>query len=399
MTMPAVLDPDSLVIRSLPECRAAAEERFNLASWPTRNDQEWRFSDLRRNSVDGFAASAVLSTGRQGPWDAVEILDLDTALLRHGERFGPAIEESLGSLGAARHLAWGLKSENFRGECWVIGEDQRLDVPLQLDVRAAGPGHAAWLSLVLVRRGASAVIWEHLSSAVGDAVYLVNGTIVVVEEGAEVKLVGSQELSASSKLVNCVHVIPGANAKVRDVRVNLGAEWVRQEVSASLGARGADCELFGLSLAGAGEEIDQRTLQAHVSGGIHSNLLYKNALFADARSIFSGLIRVDSGAHQTDAFQSCRNLLLSEEAEANAMPGLEINADQVRCSHGSTCGQIDPEEVFYLRARGIPEAAARHLVTLGFANEIIGRIGNDSVEERLSARVEARLLALRDQKI
>ncbi len=392
--IPAVLDPDSVVIRSLPECRASAEERFNLAAWPTRNDQTWRFADLKRNTVEGFAAAASVSLERLGPWDQVSRLDLDTALQLHGNLFGPAIEENLGSLGAARHLAWGLKSENFGGECWVIGEGQRLETPLSLGVRASGHGHAAWLNLVLVKSGSSAIIWENLSSATGDSVYLVNGTVLVVEDGADVTFVGSQELSGTSKLVNCLHVVPGAEAKVRDIRVNLGAEWVRQEVSASLAAAGAKCELFGLSLAGAGDEIDQRTLQAHASGGIYSNLLYKNALFGDARSIFSGLIRVDAGAHQTDAFQSCRNLLLSEDAEANAMPGLEINADQVRCSHGSTCSQIDPEEVFYLRARGIPEAAARHLVTLGFAHDIVSRVGNEWMEEQLSAKVEARLLAI-----
>jgi len=399
MTIPAVLDLDSVVIRSLPELRAAAEERFNLASWPTRKDQTWRFADLKRNSIEGFPAPARLAVEKSGPWDAVSRLDLDTALERHGDVFGRAIEESLGSLGSARHLAWGLKSENLTGECWIVGEGQKLDAPLVANVRASGQGHAALLSLVWVKRGASAIIWEDLGSAVGDSVFIVNGTVVVVEDGAEVTFVGSQELSQTSKLVNCLHVVPGAQSKVRDVRINLGAQWVRQEVSAALGQAGADCELFGLSLAGAGEEVDQRTLQAHEAGGVHSNLLYKNALFANSRSVFSGLIRVDHGAHQTDAFQSCRNLLLSDEAEANSMPGLEINADQVRCSHGSTCGQIDPEEVFYLRARGIREEAARHLVTFGFAYDILSRVGNEAIEEQLSARVESRLFALREQPV
>lgn len=399
MTLPPVLDPDSPVIRSLPECRAAAEERYNLAAWPTRNDEHWRFADLKRHTVDGYAVSAEIALDRSGPWEAIERMDLDAALQRYGDLFGPIIEEKLGALGAGRHLAWGLKSEPFQGECWVVGENQVIAEPLQRRVTARSGGHAAWLNLILVKRGASVFLWEHISSVTSDRVYLLNGTILLVEEGADVTLVGSQELSPAGKWVNCVHLVPGERAKVRDVRVNLGAEWVRQEVSASLGGRGSECELFGLSLAGAGEELDQRTLQAHVGGGVHSNLLYKNALFADARSIFSGLIRVDSGSHQTDAFQSCRNLLLSEEAEANAMPGLEINADQVRCSHGSTCGQIDPEEVFYLRARGIPEAAARHLVTLGFARDILSRIGNESVEGQLEDLVEARLLALRDQTL
>jgi Fe-S cluster assembly protein SufD len=397
MTIPAVLDPDSVVIRSLPECRAAAEERFNLRAWPSRTDETWRFADLKRHTVEGYSNPVPFRVEHKGPWDSVEILDLDTALSRHGDVFGPVIEETLGSLGSARHLAWGLKSEALAGECWVVPEGRKIADPLVASYRASGHGHAALLNLVLVRKGASVILWEDISSTVGDSVFVVNGTVVIAEEGAEVILAGSQELSPSSKLVNCLHVAPGARAKLRDLRLNLGAEWVRQEITTDLRHAGAECELFGLSLAGAGEEVDQRTLQAHAAGGIHSNLLYKNALFADARSIFSGLIRVDPGAHQTDAYQACRNLLLSEDAEANAMPGLEINADQVRCSHGSTCGQIDPEEVFYLRARGIPEAAARHLVTFGFAHDIVSRAGNEWLEEQLDARVEARLLALRGQ--
>jgi Fe-S cluster assembly protein SufD len=397
MTIPAVLDPDSIVIRNLPECRAAAEERFNLAAWPVRTDEAWRFADLKRNAIEGFTGAATVKLERSGPWDGVEVLDLDSGLARYGDLFGPAIEEALGSLGSARHLAWGLKSDSFAGECWVVGADQKIDTPLVAKVRASGQGHAGLLNLLLVRKGGSVTIWEDLTSGVEDSVFVVNGTVIIAEDGAEVTLVGSQELSASSKLVNCVHVVPGTGAKLRDFRLNLGAQWVRQEVSSDFRRSGGHCELFGLSIAGAGEEVDQRTLQAHVAGGIHSNLLYKNALFGDARSIFSGMIRVDHGAHQTDAYQSCRNLLLSEDAEANAMPGLEINADQVRCSHGSTCGQIDPEEVFYLRARGIPESAARHLVTFGFAHDIVSRVGNDWLEEQLDARVEARLLQLRGQ--
>jgi len=399
MNLPAVLDPEHAVMRNLPECRAASEERFHLSHWPVRTDETWRFADLKRASVDDYANTACLDIEVEGGGEESGIIDLglDEILVRHGEVFGPHLEDALGHLGGAKHLSWGLKSDRLAGHGWVVPEGARIAAPVVVDLRASGSGHASVLNLLLVRRGASVLLWERFSSQFADSVFVVAGTVVVAEEGAEVTLVTSQELSRSSKLVNCVHVVPGPRAKARTFSVNLGGSWVRQEVSAGLAAPGADCEMFGLSLIGAGEEVDQRTLQAHQTGGIRSNLLFKNALFGDSRVIFSGLIRVDEGAHGTDAFQTCRNLLLSEVAEANSMPGLEINADQVRCSHGATCGQIDPEEVFYLRARGIPEAAARHLVTLGFARDIVVRIGNETVEADLDQRVENRLSVLRGQ--
>src|SRR5690606_29817012 len=120
-----------------------------------------------------------------------------------------------------------------------------------------------------------------------------------------------------------------------------------------------------LAVAEGVQEMDCRTRQIHHRPQTFSNLLFKNVLFDRARTIFSGLIFVEEGAHFTDAYQTCRNLLLSDEAEAMALPGLEINADQVKCSHGSTSGPLSDEEVYYLRSRGLPEDAARHLLALG----------------------------------
>jgi Fe-S cluster assembly protein SufD len=118
-----------------------------------------------------------------------------------------------------------------------------------------------------------------------------------------------------------------------------------------------------------------------------SDLLFKNALDDGARSVFSGLIRVGREAHRTDAYQKVRNLVLSDEAEANSMPGLEILADEVRCSHGATTGQLDPEELFYLKARGIPDAAARRLITGGFLNEAVDRFSDAVVRDAFSTKV------------
>ena len=136
--------------------------------------------------------------------------------------------------------------------------------------------------------------------------------------------------------------------------------------------------------------MDQRTLQLHEQPHTTSDLLYKNALYDQARTIFAGLIMVGDDAHFTDAYQTCRNLLLSDECEANAMPGLEINADQVKCSHGSTSGPITDEELFYLKARGINDKMARQLVTFGFVNEAISRLQHPALEEVIEGKIHRR---------
>ena len=144
-----------------------------------------------------------------------------------------------------------------------------------------------------------------------------------------------------------------------------------------------------------GQEMDMRTLQSHESPHTTSNLLYKNALYDQARTIFAGLIMVEEGAHYTDAYQKCRNLMMSEDAEANSMPGLEINADQVKCSHGSTSGPITDEELFYLLTRGIEESDARQLVTFGFVKEAVDGIGHEALEKVVLEKIDRRFARIR----
>jgi Fe-S cluster assembly protein SufD len=149
--------------------------------------------------------------------------------------------------------------------------------------------------------------------------------------------------------------------------------------------------MLAATVADQNQEFDQRTLQDHASPDTYSDLLYKNALYDHARTIVSGLIRVEPHAHRTDAFQKVRNLVLSPDAEANSLPGLEILADDVRCSHGATTGQIDAEELFYMQARGINSRDAYRLITYGFLNEVLERLENDSLRKTLQDALTQRL--------
>src|SRR5206468_6420423 len=142
------------------------------------------------------------------------------------------------------------------------------------------------------------------------------------------------------------------DASAMSLNLHLGGKYSRFESLSRLIGEGGRSDLLAISVANDAQEFDARTLQDHVSPHTASDLLYKNALDDRARTIFGGLIRVEPHAHLTDAYQKVRNLLLSDDAEANSMPGLEILADNVRCSHGATSGQIDEDELFYLRTRG-----------------------------------------------
>ena len=138
------------------------------------------------------------------------------------------------------------------------------------------------------------------------------------------------------------------------------------------------------------QEFDMRTMQLHEHANTTSNLLYKNALYDKSKTTFAGMIKVEEGAHFTDAYQTCRNLLMSDECEANSLPGLEIKADQVKCSHGSTSNPVAEEELFYLMSRGIEEAVSRQLVTFGFVKDAVDRLNNPQLEEVVLGKLERR---------
>ena len=170
-------------------------------------------------------------------------------------------------------------------------------------------------------------------------------------------------------------------------------KYSRFESLSRLIGEGGRSDLLAVAVAKHQQEFDARTLQDHISPHTASDLLYKNALDDRARCTFGGLIRVEPHAHFTDAYQKVRNLLLSDDAEANSMPGLEILADNVRCTHGATSGQIDEDELFYLRTRGIPVPVAQRLIVTGFLDEVIQRLDHAAIADHLRRLIEEKFAA------
>lgn len=216
---------------------------------------------------------------------------------------------------------------------------------------------------------------------------------ILVEAGAEFFRDVVQSLEASAQIFRMENVITKENATTRGVDFCLGAGLSRTTTELRADGRGANLNWRALNVAAGEQEIDWRTIQHHSEPGARSHLLCKNALLDCSRTIFSGSILVDKIAQQTNAVQSCRNLVLSETAEAHALPGLEIDANDVQCSHGSTTGTLDAEQLFYLLQRGLPEAEARMLLTLGFMDEVINACAGcavaDFVREKIAEKFGA----------
>jgi FeS assembly protein SufD len=213
---------------------------------------------------------------------------------------------------------------------------------------------------------------------------------LVARRNATLDFVLINNLPLTAKNFNFVEVRAEEGAQVNVILLNLGSAYTRQEITAYMKGANANVQLRSLSLATAAQEIDQRTLQIHEAPSAKSDLLFKNVLADKGRTIFSGLIRVAEGAQKTDAYQKNRNLLLSAEAEANSLPGLEIEANDVRCTHGATNGKLSEEELFYLRARGVPYRDAQRLLVGGYCEEILAGLPEEAaayVRQRLEERL------------
>ena len=208
------------------------------------------------------------------------------------------------------------------------------------------------------------------------------------KEGSKINRNVIQDFNLNVNSFQLDLVVADHNAEVKNIAVNLGSKKARYENEIEINGSGTKVNTDSVSIAESSQELDQRTFQTHNSPNSISDLLYKNALFQSGRTIFSGLIKVAEGAQQTDAYQTNRNLLLDKNADANALPGLEILANDVKCSHGATTGNIDEEELFYMLSRGIPKNIAMQLIVLGFFEDIIKKIQFDELKIKIRSLLE-----------
>jgi Fe-S cluster assembly protein SufD len=412
ISYPAILEQPAATSPVLPEWFATAQDdawkKFQSLPTPKRNTETWRFSTFSQLDFSGYqlvdtpVPAEEFIARSQGVKDAaatlvfvndqlvhsesrlpegVICLSLAEALIECPERVQPYFMRHPTTLGSAKYSA--LHAAHLsNGVFLFVPAGVVVENPVQIFHWVDGEKTAILPhTLVVTGEGASVRVIETFQSTDEKSASLtIAVNDLITEQGSTLDYVVVQALNENSKVISINASEVAKQATSTSFLLSTGAAWARSESISRLIGEEARSNMLAVSVPTHDQEYDQRTFQHHISPGAYSDLLYKNSLYNEARTIFSGLIFVDEGAHRTDAYQTCRNLLMSDTCEANSMPGLEINADDVKCSHGSTSSQISDEEIFYLRARGIDSDTARQLIARGFSIEVISRLNHDATE-------------------
>jgi Fe-S cluster assembly protein SufD len=411
--------------------RAAAWEAFADAPMPSRAEEDWRYSWQRFGKVVDFDAYAfpvdrapaasidALPPGlravieesgetsarlaqvdssvvwRELPDElkaqGVVFTSLEAAVREHPELvqkyLGTAVTPEAGKFAALNSAFW-------TGGVFIhVPKNVRVEVPLRAYRWIGDAGTAVFgRTLVVAEAGSQVSVVDELASGdFGRTALHAGAAEIFADEGATVVYTSAQRFGRGVVHLQTDRLVAGRDAKITMLYSTLGADFARVDAQCAMRAPGSHVDVLGIYIGQGDQHFDHETLQDHSAPHASSNLLFKGAIDDEARSVFRGLIRVHPNAQRTDAYQTNRNLVLSAKARADSLPNLEIQADDVRCSHAATVGQLDQEEIFYLLSRGIPQGEAVRLVVFGFFAEVLDQLPLEGVRGELLRAVERKL--------
>jgi Fe-S cluster assembly protein SufD len=414
----------------LRERRAHAWSVYQATPMPTTKLEQWRYTDLKRKldldplRLSGAAPApddptawperlrAAIDADREASGHIVVIdghvvhADVDAALEKQGvvlaslhdavSQHGALLEEHLateavpaeeGKFAALNAALWA------DGVFLYVPKGVRLEAPVRV-TRWLTEAGAAYLSRVLIvaeRESQVSYVDEILSDDFAEQTLTSTAVEVIARDGAQVQYVAVQRLGSGAFYQSVQRTLAGRDATLDTLNVALGASVSRVDLNARLLGPGANSDMLGLYFGDGSQHFDFNTSQDHISPNTSSDLLYKGALDGASHGVFRGIIRVHPGAQRSDAYQTNRNLLLSPKARADSLPNLEIEADDVKCSHGATVGELDAEAKFYLMSRGLDRTQAERLVVMGFLGEVLARLPLGGVVEKVTRVIEEKL--------
>jgi Fe-S cluster assembly protein SufD len=363
---------------------------------PTGKDRGWEFTDLTGLDLDAFeparaSVEGLIESAPPNGDGAPVVLGLAEGI----EQLGDRVRERLGSVVPAGDPFVARNEARWSdGVLVYVPRGARLDEPVRLEI-AAPDGGVDWRALIVLEEGAEAEVWERYSSE-GETLF--NAVVeLVVGDGANLRYVCEQQLSEQSWVFATQRAEVGRDASLEWVALGFGSARGKVRMETKLAGRGSSAKVTG-AYAGAGSQhLDFDTTQEHAAPNTTSDLAFRGLLDDRSTAVWRGMIRVDPGAQQTDAFQESRNLLLSKRAHADAIPGLEILANDVRCTHAAAIAQIDRDQLFYLQSHGLPKPIASRLVIEGFLQELVERFPAGHVHDALAQALERRLGEILDR--
>ncbi len=400
--------------------RALALERFNATGWPTMQEEEWRRTNLSPFEFEAYSLPAVPDAALPAAVPAVDewagrLVYEDGALV--GSSLRPDLAEAgvvFGDLAAAveadspaasairaamegAHAAADNRLEHWHfamlasAAVLYVPANVAVAEPFEIDVTYGGDEvvHAPHLVAIL-ERGADASVVRRISSSEEGEILVVDGSELVVGDGARLRVACLQRMNDESVVFSNDRGRLGRDAHLHRTEAALGADFVKARYISELAGAGADAVLNGLYFTTGEQHVDLRTVQQHRAANTTSRAFYRGAVADESHAIYQGLIQVDAVGRGTDAYLTNKNLILGDEARADSIPSLNINTDDVRCSHGSTTGRLDRDQVFYLRSRGYPKAEAVRILVEGYFEDLIEQTAGpvrDELRELIMARV------------
>jgi Fe-S cluster assembly protein SufD len=366
----------------LEELRDKAREQFEKLGYPTTHDEDWRFTNVAPIARTSWTNGAARHVAPKLP-AGVNQLDLSH----------PRVQQHLAHYAPYQtHPFVALNTANLDGGIFLeVPKGAVIEEPIDLTHLSNGLGGAVThpRNLILIGEGAQVAIVESFRGDSGR--YLTNAvTEIVAGAGAVVDHYKLQMESPDAYHVATLQVQLGRDANFNSQSISLGAALARNDINAVL-SEGTECTLNGFYLVSGTQHHDTHTAIDHAKPHGTSHELYKGILAGHANAVFNGKILVRKDAQKTDAKQTNKNLVLSEDATINTKPELQIFADDVRCTHGATIGQIDAESLFYLQARGIGRAEARAMLIVAFARDVLDRIKIEPLREMVENVVGERL--------
>jgi Fe-S cluster assembly protein SufD len=386
--------------------RAEALERYRELPLPDTTEEHWRFTDLRGFDPDSFGQDGGTVPGTA---PGRTMLDLDVAGLAtiseagieiqrapEGVTFAPLPEdhERLYSL-----VGWDEKFAAQNAAVWQHGllvhvpKGVELEKPLFVRVtNSAEDGALFWRLLVIADPGARFALVEEVASSTPDLRSYTNAAVeLFVEDGAKLEYVSLQNLSRETWHFASHHARVERDAELDWVTGGFGSKKGKVRIQNDLAGEGATSQVTGAYFTDGNQHLDYDTFQEHIAPSTTSDFAFKGALRDSSTAVWRGMIRVERDAQKTNAYQENRNLMLSPTTHAVPIPGLEIMANDVRCTHGATVSRVDREQLFYLMARGLARGEAERLIVRGFFEDVLARVGLEPVREALAAALEARI--------
>ena len=414
----------------LRERRAHAWDVYERTPMPTIRLEEWRYTNLKKkldlDSLQLSDAEAMSDDASTWPERLRAAMDEDREASGHiviidGHVVHADVDKQLAAQGVILeslqeaitnheelvrdHLATDAvpaeegKFAALNAALWSDGiflyvpKGVQLELPVRVTCWLSEAGTAYFSRVLIVAEAQSQVSYvdEVLSDDFESQTYTSTAVELIARDGARVQYVAVQRLGRGAFYQSMQRTLAQRDSKLDTLNVALGASVTRVDLNARLLGPGANSDMLGLYFGDDDQHFDFNTSQDHVAEHTSSDLLYKGALDGASRAAFRGIIRVLPGAQGTDAYQTNRNLLLSPESRADSLPNLEIEADDVKCSHGATVGQLDDEAKFYLMSRGLSLIQAERLVVLGFLGEVLAKLPLGGVVDKVTRVIEQKL--------